>query len=716
MVTDAVAARNAPEADVSEVGVRGAVGVDSPVVVTDVGAARKAPKADVSEVGVRGGAGADSNVVVNGVGVGSAVGVVGVRVDSPVVVFGVGEEWLGLLPSQRVRVVGRLAVAELGGLKAGVLVVRGVPVVVGGPSAVQDVAGVLRNGLRVACEVLPPGARGLLPGLVVGDVSRLDAQVKEDFADAGLSHLNAVSGANLAIVAGAVLVVGRFAGLPLVARGALVVVAMGGFAVVARPSPSVLRALVMGTVAAIALGTGRSRDGMAALSGTVLLLILFNPGLAREYGFALSVAATGGILVLAPRWRDRMAVRMPAWMAEAIAVPAAAQAAVTPLLVLMSGELGLAAIPANLLAAPAVAPATVLGFLAALIAPISMDLAQLIVRPAGLSASWIITVAEWAAELPLATVGWPAGMLGLVLLAAISVAVWLVLRRQTGRRLAIALAGGSLIAVLLVGPATSTWPARGWLLVMCDVGQGDALVLSAGEGKAVVVDAGPEPGPVDRCLRRLDVHTVPLLVLTHPHLDHVGGLTGVLRNRRIGAVVVSPIRVSQRESTRVSTELRTRKIPEWVVRPGTRWHFGQAEITVLAPNAEDPIQGQGEGSMTNNASVVLLVRWPTGSALLAGDLETEAEDTLLRTGVPPVDILKVPHHGSGRQSPAFLAATRSRAALISVGADNNYGHPAQTTISRLTWLGTRVYRTDRAGDLAVIPHQGRLAVVPRGTS
>ncbi|GIH27593.1 hypothetical protein Aph01nite_59030 [Acrocarpospora phusangensis] len=577
-------------------------------------------------------------------GVGSVVGAEVVVVDAPVVVFAVGDEWGRLLPSQRVRVVGRMGAAEAGELKAGVLVVRGPPVVVGGPSGVQDLAGVLRAGLREACDVLPQGARGLLPGLVVGDVSRLDAQVKDDFAAAGLSHLNAVSGANLAVVAGAVVLMGRFVGLPLAARGVLAVVAMGGFAVVARPSPSVLRALVMGTVAAIALGSGRSRDGMAALSGTVLLLILFNPGLAREYGFALSVAATGGILVLAPRWRDRMAVRMPVWAAEAIAVPAAAQAAVTPVLVLMSGELGLAAIPANLLAGPAVAPATILGFLAALIAPVSMELAQLVVRPAGFCAGWIITVAEWAAGLPMATVAWPAGVFGLGLLAVLSAAAWMVLRRQGGRRLTIALAGGSLIAVLIVGPATSTWPARGWLLVMCDVGQGDALVLSAGEGKAVVVDAGPEPRQVDRCLRRLGVHTVPLLVLTHPHADHVGGLTGVLRNRRVGAVVVSPSRVPQRESTRVSAELRSKRIPEWVVRPGTRWQFGSTEITVLAPSTETPIQGQGEGSMTNNASIVLVVRWPAGSALLAGDLETEAETALLRHGVPRVDILKVPHH------------------------------------------------------------------------
>ncbi len=205
---------------------------------------------------------------------------------------------------------------------------------------------------------------------------------------------------------------GRAVGLTLVWRAVLVVIAMVAFAFVARFSPSVLRALVMGTVAALALGTGRQRDGVSALSVAVLLLLLFNPGPGQEYGFALSVCATAGIILLAPYWRDRMATRMPIWCAEALAVPAAAQVAVTPVLVLMSGQIGLIAIPANLFAGPAVAPATILGFVAAIIAPISMDLAQLVTRPAGLAVGWIILVADRAADVPAATIGWPGGWWG----------------------------------------------------------------------------------------------------------------------------------------------------------------------------------------------------------------------------------------------------------------------------------------------------------------
>ncbi|WP_433414643.1 ComEC/Rec2 family competence protein [Microtetraspora malaysiensis] len=643
-----------------------------------------------------------------------------VRGDVPVVVLASGDGWGTLLPSQRVRVRGRLGTADRGDLTAAVLVVRGPPEVLSAPSAVQRAAGALRAGLREASDVLPQGPRGLLPGLVVGDVSRLDEEIKENFAAAGLTHLTAVSGANLAFIAGAALAIARLMGLPLPARAILAALAMVGFAIVARPSPSVVRALAMGIVAALALGTGRSRDGLAALCATVLGLILFNPGLARQYGFALSVFATGGILVLAPRWRNRMAARMPGWLAEAIAVPAAAQVAVTPLLVLMSGQLDVVAIPANLLAGPAVAPATLLGFGAAIVAPVSMAAAQLLVRPAGLAAAWIIAVAERAAALPAATVGWPGGVPGLALLGVTAALGWLILRRRFRRYLVAGVLAAALVAVLVVGPATSPWPPPGWLLVACDVGQGDGLALSTGPGSAVVIDSGPKPGSANRCLRDLGVTRVPLLFLSHAHLDHVGGLTGVLRGRSVGAVVVSPGRLPEGESARVSAELRARRIPEWVVPPGGRWRFGATELTVLAPEPEAPQEGSGEGAIANNASVVLLVRWydargsPIGSALLAGDVETEAQARLLRQGVPPVDVLKVPHHGSLRQDPDFLAATRAGAALVSVGAGNDYGHPAPLTMARLHLLGMRTYRTDLSGDVAVIERAGRLAVVPRG--
>ncbi|MEU1391497.1 MULTISPECIES: ComEC/Rec2 family competence protein [unclassified Nonomuraea] len=701
-------------------------------------------------------------------------------VDVPITVFAGGNAWSTLLPSQRLQVTGRLARPTPGDLVAAILLVRGEPRILTPPSSLQTMAGALRTGLRTAADPLPPDQRGLLPGLVVGDVSRIDPQVAADLKEAGLSHLNAVSGANLAIVAGAVLALSRLVGLPLPLRAVLAAVAMLAFTVVARPSPSVLRALLMGLAAALALGTGRAKDGLAALSATVLLLVLFAPELARSYGFALSVAATAGILLLAPRWRDKLSTppptetgdrdattastatgrkpeerkrssvygraasafdeagdcratslpedasagrgravagmcRLPRWLAEALAVSAAAQAAVTPVLVLMSGQVTLVAVPANLLVAPAVAPATLLGFAAALVAPIWPDAAGMLVIPAGYAVGWIVTVARWAVNVPLATLPWPGGLPGLGLLVlAVAVAIP-VLRHRRWRTMALLTAGAALVAVLVIRPLTGAWPPKGWLMVMCDVGQGDGLVVAAGPGRGVVVDTGPDPVVMDRCLRRLGVEDVPLLVLTHPHADHVDGLPGVLRNRRVGAVIVSPRPTAVQSSARISAVLARHRIPEGNAEPGTRWRFGPSELTVVAP---DPTSGgrsgQGEGSVINNSSVVIHVRWRAGSVLLAGDLETEAQDDLARRLTLRADILKTPHHGSNRQSPAFLGSLGARAALISVGAGNDYGHPATSTLALLHRVGAAIYRTDRSGDLAVIEHEGSLAVVPRG--
>jgi competence protein ComEC len=644
-----------------------------------------------------------------------------VAVRSPVLVFGSGSQWRGLLPSQRLSVRGRLAPAEPGELTSAILLVRGEPAVLSAPSGIQQVAGALRAGLRTAADVLPPDQRGLLPGLVVGDVSRMDRQVAADFDAAGLSHLNAVSGANLAIVAGAAIALGRVGGLPLAARAVLAAVSMIAFTVVARPSPSVLRALLMGTVAAVALGTGRSRDGVAALSATVLLLVLFDPSLARSYGFALSVWATAGILLLAPRWRDRMSGRLPLWLREAIAIPAAAQVAVTPVLVLMFGQISTAAIPANLLAAPAVAPATLLGFAASLVAPLHMEAARLIVWPAGLAAGWIIGVAGWAAGLPLGPLPWPGGLAGAALFGLAAVVAVALLRHPLGRRVCLAVVCGALVAVLAVMPAVSSWPPGRWLLVACDVGQGDALVIAAGPGRGVVVDTGSDPLLVDGCLRDLGVVEVPLLVLTHPHFDHVGGMAGVFRKRRVSVVAVGhdghrgessgePSAVAGR----ISADIARYGAREQRVAPGARWRFGPSEVTVLAPHGDSVQAGPGQGSIVNNASVVLHVRWAAGAALLSGDMETEAQADLVRRGVPRVEILKVAHHGSGRQDPAFLEAAGAQAALISVGAGNDYGHPAPSTVAMLGRHHMRVYRTDQSGDLAVLDDDGELAILPRG--
>lgn len=626
------------------------------------------------------------------------------RVRVPVLVLAGDPAWKGVLPSHRVRFTAPLTTPRRGELLAAVALVRGPPAIVGGPSFPQRAANTVRVRLREAVSGLPDDQRGVLPGLVDGDTSLLQPDLSDAFERAGLTHLTAVSGENLSLVLGAVLALGRLGGLgrravPLLAGAAII-----GFVIVARPSPSVLRAAVMGTVALVAIVTGRERQGVPALCAAVLALLLLDPELARSYGFALSALATAGILVLAPSWRDRLSRRVPRVLAEPLAVAAAAHLACAPVLAMLGAGVSLVAVPANLLAAPAVAPATLLGVFAAVVAPLSLPIARLIAVPAGFAVGWITGVARFCARTPYAVVGWPHGLAGVALLLAAIVAGVVILRRPLLRRVTAAALIGILVTVVGMRILASAWPPRGWLFVTCDVGQGDGLALFAGKGQAVVVDTGPDPRPIDRCLRDLRIGAVPLLVLTHPHADHIDGLPGVLRGRAVGTIVISPD--SDGEEHRLLPGRSTR-----TVRVGDVWTVGPLTLTVLGPLSATRVTSHDSGTTVNNASVVMLARWPGLSVLLCGDVEIEAQRELLAAGVPPAQVLKVPHHGSSHQDPAFLAAVHARVAITSVGADNDYGHPSPWTMSELARLGEHVYRTDRDGDVAVLDSKAGLAVV-----
>ncbi|ALO08393.1 ComEC or Rec2-related protein [Streptomyces venezuelae] len=459
------------------------------------------------------------------------------------------EEWLRLLPSTRLRVGARLALPLRSGEPfAAILKVDGAgpPRIVGPPSAPQRTAGELRAGLRRATEGLAPNARALLPGLVVGDTSRIGPELRDAFEATDLTHLLAVSGSNLSVVL--LLLIGRPGRAHQVERGGLAprlglslratAVAGGAltlaFVVVCRPDPSVLRAAACGLVVLLAIGTGRRRSLIPALATAVLLLVLYDPWLARSYGFLLSVLATGALLTVAPRWSEALRRRrVPGRLAEALAAALAAQAVCAPVVVVFAGRVSLVAIPANLFAELAVAPATVLGFAALALAQVWEPAAAGVAWVAGWPAGWIAGVARAGGELPGAQLAWPGGWWGGLVLALLTGLVVLGARRLPYRGW---IAGfvAALILLVAVRPVPLTrwatgWPPPGWVFAMCQVGQGDATVLAAGGDAAVVVDAGPDPVPVDRCLRELGVRRVPLLVLTHFHADHVAGLAGVLR-------------------------------------------------------------------------------------------------------------------------------------------------------------------------------------------
>ncbi|MFI9253416.1 ComEC/Rec2 family competence protein [Streptomyces sp. NPDC053069] len=648
---------------------------------------------------------------------------------------GAREAWLRLLPSTRLRVGGRLAPALTGGDRsAAVLRVRGRPGprIVAGPSGPQRLAGRLRAGLREATGDLRGDARALLPGLVVGDTSRITPELDDAFKETDLAHTLAVSGSNLTILLALLIGPPGLAqrverrglaprlGLSLRGTALLAGALTLGFVVVSRPDPSVLRAAACGAVALLALATGRRRSLVPALATAVLLLVLYGPWLARSYGFLLSVLATGALLVVAPGWSEALRRRrVPPRVAEALAAAAAAQAVCAPVTAVLSARVSLVAVPCNLLAEVAVAPATVLGFAALVTAPLAMAPAKALAWCASWPAGWIAEVARTGAALPGAGVGWPGGWPGALALTAVTVAVVL-----AGRRLLRHPWWTGVLAVLLVlvvvRPAPLTrvitgWPPPGWRFAMCDVGQGDATVLAAGEGAGVVVDAGPDPVLVDHCLRQLGITRVPLLVLTHFHADHVAGLPGVLRGRSVAAIQTTGFEEPADQAEFVRREAAARHIPVTRAVAGEERRTGPLSWQVLwpPPSTRPPSDPQytawpgplPEPDGPNDASVAMLVRSRGLRLLLLGDLEPPAQQALARSPVAAeltgVDVLKVAHHGSAYQDPELIRLAAPRVALISCGADNPYGHPAPATVAGLRAGGALVLRTDRDGELAV---------------
>ncbi|WP_344092754.1 ComEC/Rec2 family competence protein, partial [Nocardiopsis composta] len=445
---------------------------------------------------------------------GAGAGRVAIRV--PVVLLASGEEWRAVLPSERVRVSGPVLPAGPGTVH-GLLPVRGPPVSTAPPVPAQAWADRVRGRLREASAGLPAPADALLPAFVAGDASAVPEEVAEDFRAAGMTHLMVVSGSHLALLTGAVLVAGRWLRCPPWSTALAGAGLIGAMVLVAGPGPSVLRAALMGLIALLATALGRDRTGLAALSVAVLVLVLFDPALAVSYGFALSVLASGGIMVLAPGWSRRLAARMPAAAADVLAVAAASHLACLPVLVLLQPEVGWVSVPANAAAAPLVPVAMVGGFgtaAAALLWPAGAAAAAWV---PGLAVLVIARIADAASGVPFASVPWRGDALGAVGIAALIAAVLVLRGRARTVLLAVAL---STAATTCAVPA---WPPRGWAAVLCDVGQGDAAVLSVAPGRAAVVDTGQDPGPVDRCLADLGVHEIPLLVLSHGDADHVGG-------------------------------------------------------------------------------------------------------------------------------------------------------------------------------------------------
>lgn len=628
---------------------------------------------------------------------------------SPVLITA-GGRWVGAwqqLPAgARVEAVLRLQAADPGSDLAAVARAAAPPRIVQRPSAPARLVERVRAGLRAAVAPGSPEQRALVPSLVLGDTAGITPRIKADFLATGLTHLTAVSGANLAILLAFLVVLARWFGvrgwwLRLIGLAAVVV-----FVALCRAEPSVLRAAAMGLVALTGTGLSGRGNGIRSLCLAMTMLLVADPWLARSLGFVLSVLATGGIIWWARRWAEAMHRWTPMIIAESIMVPLAAHLATLPVAAAISGQVSMVGILTNAVAGPFVGPATVLGFAAAGLSLLASAPAALAGRLACWSAQPILWTAHVGAGLPGASWTWPLTPVALGLLAGACLALAWSMPVVARRPWATGLLMLAMIIGVLRAPVQPGWPPRNWLLVACDIGQGDGLAVRTGDRQAIIIDTGPDPLPMRRCLDQLGIQRVPLLIMTHFHADHVGGLAGALSGRRVERIWVSPYPSPRYEERTVEATAAGLHIPVSTPGPGVRARIGAATLLVIGPVDRGPvpaITADGQSSTENDLSLVIMITVGAVRMLLAGDVEPEEQHRILQTRVDlRADVLKVPHHGSSRQDAGFIAATGARVAIASAGRHNSYGHPAPRTMQLLRDDGMTAVCTCTSGSIAVV--------------
>lgn len=608
---------------------------------------------------------------------------------------------------ETVSVVGTMTTLPPASETAALVYASARPKAIAPPPAPLAMADAVRAAFSAQAARLPGDGGALLPGLAIGDVHEVSASLSDDMKQASLTHLTAVSGANCAVV---VSLVGAAAGALGLGRGIRALsslTALAGFVVLVTPQPSVLRAAVMAAVIVFGGWAGRPGRAVPALSLAVVALLTIDPWLALSYGFALSVLATGALLLLAPPLAGRLGRWMPSRVAVVLSVPIAAQIVCQPVLLMLNPTVPLYGVLANLVAEPAAPIATVLGLASCLVIPLWPAAGALLAQVAWVPSAWIAAVARVAASLPGSSLGWVDGVLGLVLMLVLAVAIVIVVARPRSRigraGRAVALASAALFGVCsLAGVAGGAVaqavdrPAR-WTIAACDIGQGDAVLLTS-NGAHALVDTGPDPARLTACLDTLGIARIDLLVLTHYDMDHVGGTQAVIG--KVGVAMVGE--PSDERGRLLDDRLTAGGAKVHVAHSGDSGRLGTLSWRVLWPDVESHAMEPG-----NERSVTVSFEGDGIRSLFLGDLDERAQDALLATGrVPRVDVVKVAHHGSRDQSERLYRHVGAAVGLISSGAGNDYGHPTATALGILNRAGTHVLRTDVQGLLMVMADSG----------
>ncbi len=555
---------------------------------------------------------------------------------------------------------------------------------------------------------MPAREAALARGFVLGEDDGVDAATKEDFRRSGLSHLLAVSGQNVTLLALLAMPLLGALGVPLRERLVWVLALIAVYVPVAGAGPSIQRAAVMGAVGVLATLAGRRTSRFYALALAAVVTLAVDPGIAADIGWQLSFAAVVGILLLAAAARDAILARLGQgpWrraLAEGLAVTVAATVATAPLIAFHFETLSTTTLLANVLALPAVAPAMWLGMCSAGLAQLPGAPLQPLNGLDALLLAYIAQVASWCAAPDWAELSIHLDGRGLVAAYTGLAAGVLLLRRFPGP----VLAAAAVVLALCVplpewgtGGSGGSAPPRGLRVSVLDVGQGDAVLLQPADAPAVLVDGGPAGAGLARKLREEGVDDLGAVVATHDQADHVGGIEDLL-----GAVPVERLVFARLGRELVARAAAAGAEPQRVAA-GSELRSGRLRLQVLWPPPELLTAGTA-GQDPNQLALVMRARWRGFSMLLTADAEAEAVP--LDPG--PVDVLKVAHHGSADAGlGSLLDQTDPQLAVISVGEDNSYGHPTAATLATLARHRVRTLRTDLEGTIEIEVSHGAIAV------
>jgi len=612
---------------------------------------------------------------------------------------------------------------------------QAIPVTGGIGTAIAAVRGTLLDGLN---ERVPEPEAALAAGILLGVRSSIAPEISDAFATAGLTHVVAISGWNIAIVAAIVLAIVRPLGRLRGGRWTTAIAAAGmvaSYVLLTGASPSVVRAALMAGAMLIGRLGGSRAHATSALGLAALVMLLVAPSVLWDVGFQLSLLATAGLIWFG-RGIERRLGRWPAWLREPVALTLAAQLTTLPVILVNFERLSLVAPLSNVLVVPLV-PLAMLASAAVSAGGVVLDLMP--ATPVGDAAGWFLGGATWLVLSAMIAVGQATAALPL---AAVDVAVpppfaiaWFPLlalgvwalrsdgpptdaslgvpdEAMSGALSALArllrpvpaLVG---LAVVLGAITLGTRPDGRLHVTTLDIGQGDAILVEAPSGASMLVDGGPDP---ELTLRRLGANLpfwarrIDVLVLSHPHQDHVAGLVDALDRFEVGTILHAGIAFENAAYDRLLADASLDAVAIRRVVAGDAVALDPlTSVTVLYPSATDAATPLPEGDI-NNGSIVVLLRFGGFSALLTGDAEAPVEAALIaRELVPPIDLLKVGHHGStSSTTPALVGAARPSLAVISSGEGNEYGHPAPETLATLgSHPGIAVRRTDTDGDVEV---------------